>query len=151
MRSQLDCFHHTPGLNRILSQDAVDSDGRWTCPLVITKIARRIILDEATKPVSVAATNGSVSAGTSQGGLKGDDSLEVRPAAEPPSRPTKQALIIDLLARPCGASLAELIVVTGWLPHTVRAALVRLKQNGRKIEGEQGQGKIRRYRLNTAA
>jgi hypothetical protein len=40
---------------------------------------------------------------------------------------TKRALILDLLAREDGASLEELIAATGWLPHTTRAALSRLR------------------------
>lgn len=43
---------------------------------------------------------------------------------------TKRALITDLLRRTEGASLDELIVATGWLPHTTRAALTGLRQKG---------------------
>ena len=60
----------------------------------------------------------------------------------PPARkPTKQALILGLLQRQEGATLADLVAATGWLPHTTRAALTRLRQAGHvldKIKGETG-------------
>src|SRR3954452_16931521 len=48
--------------------------------------------------------------------------------------PTKQAAVIGLLQREGGATLADLIDATGWLPHTTRAALTRLRQAGHLIE-----------------
>ena len=58
------------------------------------------------------------------------------PAAEasPAPRSTKQALILGLLQRPEGASLADLVAATGWLPHTTRAALTRLRQAGHVLD-----------------
>ncbi|QEE41700.1 DUF3489 domain-containing protein [Methylobacterium sp. WL1] len=38
-------------------------------------------------------------------------------------RPNKKVLVLTLLTRDNGATLAELIAATGWLPHTTRAAL----------------------------
>ncbi len=55
----------------------------------------------------------------------------------PPSavRPgTKQALLIDLLKRKKGATIETIVETVGWLPHTVRAALTRLRQQGFRIE-----------------
>ena len=46
---------------------------------------------------------------------------------------TKQALILDLLSRGEGASLDELIAATGWLPHTTRAALSRIRAAGQAL------------------
>ncbi len=45
----------------------------------------------------------------------------------------KRALILDLLGRGEGASLDELIAATGWLPHTTRAALSRLRSSGQAL------------------
>lgn len=42
----------------------------------------------------------------------------------------KRDLVLGLLARAEGASLPELIAATGWLPHTTRAALSRLRSAG---------------------
>ncbi len=53
---------------------------------------------------------------------------------KPPREPgTKRSLILDLLARGEGASLDELIAATGWLPHTTRAALSRLRSGGQAL------------------
>jgi Protein of unknown function (DUF3489) len=63
----------------------------------------------------------------------------VRPdsvAAQIPMSPrsgTKIAAVIALLQRGAGASLAELVVATGWLPHTTRAALTGLRKRGYAI------------------
>jgi hypothetical protein len=47
-----------------------------------------------------------------------------------PRSGTKIAEVIALLQRGDGASLAELVAVTGWLPHTTRAALTGLRKRG---------------------
>ncbi len=42
----------------------------------------------------------------------------------PAPRPgTKQALLIDLLKRKKGATIAEIVAATGWQPHSVRGAI----------------------------
>ena len=48
--------------------------------------------------------------------------------------PTKQALIIGLLQQDGGATLDDLATATGWLPHTTRAALTRLRQAGHALD-----------------
>ena len=40
-----------------------------------------------------------------------------------PRSGTKQAQVIALLQRPEGASIAEIVEITGWLPHTTRAVI----------------------------
>jgi hypothetical protein len=63
------------------------------------------------------------------------ESAQSTSAAPGPARgPTKRAIVIDLLQRPEGASLADLVAVTGWLPHTTRAALTRLRQAGHVLD-----------------
>ena len=51
-----------------------------------------------------------------------------------PARVTKAGLVLDLLKREQGATLAELVEATGWLPHTTRAALTGLRKKGHAIE-----------------
>ena len=51
-----------------------------------------------------------------------------------PAPVTKIAAVITLLKRENGATLAELIAATGWLPHTTRAALTGLRKKGHVIE-----------------
>ncbi|WP_070154946.1 DUF3489 domain-containing protein [Sphingobium phenoxybenzoativorans] len=57
----------------------------------------------------------------------------VEPQPSPPAYPTKTAMVIDLLSRSEGATLADLLTATGWLPHTTRAALTGLRKKGRTI------------------
>jgi hypothetical protein len=59
---------------------------------------------------------------------------------------SKQAVIVDLMVRPKGATLDELIAATDWLPHTTRAALTGLRKRGYAIERTRGEDKITRYR-----
>jgi hypothetical protein len=55
-------------------------------------------------------------------------------AADCGGRNTKRALIISMLQQPKGASIADLIAATGWLPHTTRAALSGLRKAGLALE-----------------
>ena len=50
-----------------------------------------------------------------------------------PKRASKSATAIALLQRDGGATLAELVVATSWLPHTTRAALTGLRKKGHAI------------------
>lgn len=59
---------------------------------------------------------------------------KVEAAAAPEPRVTKSATILTLLQREDGATLAELIEATSWLPHTTRAALTGLRKRGHTIE-----------------
>ena len=54
------------------------------------------------------------------------------PAAGP-ARITKSASVVALLGRSGGGTMPELIEATGWLPHTVRAALTGLRKKGHDI------------------
>ncbi len=47
---------------------------------------------------------------------------------------TKQALLINLLKRKKGTTIKAIVETLDWLPHTVRAALTRLRQQGFQIE-----------------
>ena len=54
---------------------------------------------------------------------------------------SKQALVVQLLSRPEGAPLDDLVSATGWLPHTTRAALTGLRQRGFEIERSDEDGR----------
>lgn len=60
--------------------------------------------------------------------------VETLPVAEPNARPTKASQVLELLRRPEGATLTELVETTGWLPHTTRAALTGLRKKGHTID-----------------
>ncbi|WP_136163491.1 DUF3489 domain-containing protein [Sphingomonas flavalba] len=55
-------------------------------------------------------------------------------ASPAPGKPaSKIALVVALLQRADGASLAELVEATGWLPHATRAALSGLRKKGHVV------------------
>ncbi len=56
------------------------------------------------------------------------------PAAPNTPRVTKAGAVLALLGREEGATLADLIAATGWLPHTTRAALTGLRKKGHVLE-----------------
>jgi hypothetical protein len=61
---------------------------------------------------------------------------------------TKQAVVIDMLRRPEGATIAELVAATGWQPHTVRGAFAGAlkKKLGLTITSEKEDERGRVYR-----
>jgi hypothetical protein len=60
---------------------------------------------------------------------------------------TKRDLIIGLLGRMEGASLDEIISATGWLPHTTRAALSRLRSAGQTLAKSSREDGCTAYRI----
>ncbi len=68
----------------------------------------------------------------------------------PVNHPNKTDLVLDLLKRPEGATIAQLVEVTGWLPHTTRAALTGLKKKGHVVTSERVEG-LRHYRIGAGA
>ena len=76
--------------------------------------------------------------------------------AEPPAAKvrkhrdgTKEALLIDMLRRPEGATIAQIIAATGWLAHTVRGAFAGAlkKKRGLTVTSAKPEGGERVYRL----
>lgn len=53
---------------------------------------------------------------------------------------SKLGIVLGLLEAPDGASLARLVEVTGWLPHTTRAALTGLRKRGYAVSSEKAKG-----------
>jgi hypothetical protein len=60
---------------------------------------------------------------------------------------SKRALLIDLLSRQEGAGLEELMEVTGWLPHSTRAALTGLRQRGHAVSRSKNETGNSVYRI----
>lgn len=63
-----------------------------------------------------------------------DPAADAAPPSVRPEKNTKIALVRTLLGRDEGATLAELVEATGWLPHTARAALTGLKKKGTVLD-----------------
>ncbi len=75
------------------------------------------------------------------------------PGADRPRASTKRAVLIGMLERPEGASVAEIGQRLGWLPHTVRAAMTGLRHAGREVTRSKdatGQSVYRLARAETA-
>ena len=81
--------------------------------------------------------------------------IEQKPAAATPKgkksrtaarQGTKQAQLVHLLKRKKGATIEAIVETLDWLPHTVRAALTRLRQQGFRIERVRKDG-VSRYRI----
>ena len=92
-----------------------------------------------------------------KGSRKGPAAAAAAVVDNPPAAPatdrareTKQALVLGLLQRKQGASLAELVAATGWLPHTTRAALTRLRQGGHDLQKEKRDTGETAYRIEPA-
>ena len=71
-----------------------------------------------------------------------------RKTASAPAKPqTKQALVLGLLRRQNGASIAEIIQATDWQPHSVRGFFAGALKKRLKIEviSDKGENGIRRY------
>ena len=56
--------------------------------------------------------------------------------SNPRPGPTKTATMQKLLSRPKGATLAEIMNVTGWLPHSTRAFMTGLRKKGYELVRE---------------
>lgn len=77
---------------------------------------------------------------------------EPAPAPDSPSNATprsgsKIAVVLELLQRPEGASIDELVAATQWLPHTIRAALTGLRKRGHAIALRRGEGDRAAYHV----
>jgi hypothetical protein len=62
---------------------------------------------------------------------------------------TKQALLVAMLRREEGTTIAEAVATTGWQPHTVRGALAGAlkKRLGLSLASEKVEGRGRVYRI----
>jgi hypothetical protein len=68
-------------------------------------------------------------------------------SATTPARPSKKAAIINLLQRPNGAAIGDLIKATGWQAHSVRAALTGLRKEGKELARAKDAAGVTHYRF----
>ena len=74
-------------------------------------------------------------------------------AAEPKERKvrsgTKQAMLIDMLRAPGGATIDEIVAATNWRPHTIRGAIAGAlkKKLGLNVTTEKDESRGRIYRI----
>lgn len=79
---------------------------------------------------------------------KGADTASVS-ASSPdlPRASTKRAMLVGMLERAQGASVAEIGQRLGWLPHTVRVAITGLRHAGRDVTRSKSESGQTVYRL----
>ncbi len=64
---------------------------------------------------------------------------------------TKAATITRMLMRAKGASIAEIVEVTGWQPHSCRAFLTGVRKSGNTVIKEQRSDRSLAYRISGTA
>ena len=120
--------------------------------LVISAAGRQAIgieTDQAPKKQSAAA---KASAGKRRARAKrqATDSKSKRKTQRPAARAgTKQSVLIELLSRRDGATIAEAVKVTRWQPHSVRGVIsgTLKKKLGLAVTSEKVDGRGRVYRV----
>ena len=71
------------------------------------------------------------------------------PAAPEEGRQTKQAILVGLLQRPAGASIAELVKASGWQNHSIRGAIsfTLKKKRGLNVSSQRDETRGRVYHI----
>lgn len=70
-----------------------------------------------------------------------------RTPTAPALRTTKSAAVTKLLSRAKGATLAEIMAITHWQPHSCRAFLTGLRKKGKELIREQRSDGSTAYRI----
>jgi predicted ArsR family transcriptional regulator len=71
----------------------------------------------------------------------------IAPAAPVAKPPRKSSVVLKLLTRAKGATLAEITEPTGWQQHSARAHLSNLRKQGRTVVREQRKSGETAYRV----
>ena len=87
----------------------------------------------------------SENAGVTSTATAHDTQPSVAPRPPTIKQPTKQDRLVAMLVRDEGAILDGMVEATGWLKHTVRAALTGLKKKGFVLSSDKFDG-LRTYR-----
>jgi Protein of unknown function (DUF3489) len=108
---------------------------------------------EAERPADdpIVSVNPNPERGSDQAAAIDEPNSGVAPSPLSPRSGTKIAQVIELLQRSDGATLAELVAATGWLPHTTRAALTGLRKRGYAVgmdRADKARGSV--YRIDPA-
>jgi hypothetical protein len=116
-------------------------DGR-SHALIITKLGRTAIKVEDDRESESTEPGAPMAPST-------DKAASAQSERSTPRQGSKLSTVIDLLGRKKGAGIEELMAVTGWLPHTTRAALTGLRKRGYAIERERSEKGGSVYRMVT--
>lgn len=82
-------------------------------------------------------------------GTEESDQSPTRAQQDAKRKTSKQAMLIDMLKAPEGATIDQIVAATGWQPHTVRGAIAGAlkKKLGLNVLSEKVEGRGRVYRL----
>ncbi len=110
------------------------------------EVARPSIAERATlrRPTTTTATPSPLVSRDPSADRQKSDSPTI---ARDPRPGSKLGRVLGLLRSGSGATLAELIDATGWLPHSARAALTGLRKRGYRLtltRGERGDASVYR-------
>jgi hypothetical protein len=106
--------------------------------------------DEDMGPITLRATPLAYSAlGQTGETLAPENGHGAPPATTAHRRPNKQAMLIEMLEAPDGATIAQIVEATGWQPHTVRGAISGSlkKKLGLNVLSEKVEGRGRFYKI----
>jgi hypothetical protein len=72
-----------------------------------------------------------------------------RQSRQGPRESSKEAMLIEMLRRPEGATIAQIMTATGWQAHTIRGAFAGAlkKKRGLTVTSEKGDDGVRVYRI----
>ena len=141
--------------NLLPAPDSVTADPDRVKTAVTSLVRRKLAMKSNDHIVITDAGRAAIGADETAAPEQADSATNItennaEPLAEPaaPSARagTKAALLMDLLFREGGATLDDLTRATGWLPHTVRAALSGLRKKGHAIASEKVDG-VRAWRI----
>ncbi len=108
--------------------------------------------DENGKPVGLKLTRlGYAAIGADYEEAAKEEALPVVAQISSIRSGIKQAIVIDLLARPGGVTLGDLIDAMGWLPHETGAVLSGLRKKGFDLTSEKPDEGERCYSITAAA
>jgi len=97
--------------------------------------------------VAPSKPNSGKKATSQKAGAKGAKRAKVPTKASGARQGSKTEKVLDLLKRPGGTTMRELMKVTGWLPHSVRGFLSGTigKKMGRAVTSTKGENGERNY------
>ena len=118
-------------------------------PAVSSKSTRTVALSKVAAP----ATQAALAVPPKRRAALKISAPIVKPSPTTPGGSSKQARLIALLGSTTGASIAQMIALTGWQAHTVRGTIsgVLRKRLGLNVACAAGDAGVRVYRIVTAA
>ena len=140
----------TAGMKAIAT--AGDEPGAGTTEASKIQVAQEAAVERATprrRAANAVKTLATENKGPSVKRRNDDDSVVARRLPRPGSKLDR---VLGLLRAETGATLAELIAATGWLPHSARAVLTSLRKRGYQLtlaRGERGGASV--YRVAASA